>query len=223
MCGRFAQVIKHDELQKLTRELRLQEASGQLELNYNVAPTQTVAAIVSQTAGKYIGYFRWGLIASWSKEIPKFQLINVRSESILEKPTFRSGLQRRRCLVPANGFYEWRQSDKQPFYIHSAGDDLLYFAAIYDAWYAADGSYIPSLAIITTDANDFMSPIHQRMPVLLSGEQRAQWLEHQNADAGFMQQFLQPATAGSLAMYPVSKAVNKAGFNDPQCTQEIAL
>ncbi len=219
MCGRFAQVIKYDRLQKLEKELRLTNAAEQEELNFNVAPTQTVAAIVSQDAGRYPGHFRWGLVPSWSKEMPAFALINVRAETITEKPSFRSGLQRRRCLIPANGFYEWRQSDKQPYFIHAANDDLLYLAGIYDAWYAAGGSYVPSLGIITTDANESMRRLHHRMPVLLFGDDRLAWLEHSNIDALDFVPLLQPSVNEAISMYPVSRFVNKVGNNSEECWQ----
>ena len=172
MCGRFAQVIKYDQLQKLEKELRLTQLSDQVIQNFNVAPTQTVMAIVSQDAGRYPGFFRWGLVPSWSRELPKFALINVRAETITEKPSFRGGLQRRRCLVPANGFYEWRKSDKQPFFIRAALEDLIYMAAIYDVWNGPDGSYIPSLGIITTAASEKTRSIHDRVPVMLFGDNR---------------------------------------------------
>ncbi len=217
MCGRFAQVIKYDRLQKLERELRLTQKAQQLELNFNVAPTQTVSAVLSQDAGRYIGAFRWGLIPSWSKEIPSYSMINARAETITEKPTFRSSLQRRRCLVPANGFYEWRKSDKQPFFVHAANDDLIYMAGIYDAWYGPDGSYVPSLTIITTAANTAMSQIHDRMPVLLFDENRLAWLEHKNTDASSFLPLLQPAAEDSIAMYKVGKMVNKVGNNTEEC------
>lgn len=217
MCGRFAQVIKYDRLQKLEKELLLTQKAEQIELSFNVAPTQQVSAIVSQDAGRYAGVFRWGLIPSWSKEIPAYALINVRAETITEKPSFREGLQRRRCLIPANGFYEWRQSDKQPFYIHAANDDLLYLAGIYDAWYGADGSYIPSLAVITTEANSAMSSLHHRMPVLLSGDERLAWLDHKAIDALDYVPYLKPAPDEAIALYPVSKFVNKVGNNSEEC------
>lgn len=217
MCGRFAQVVKYDRLQKLEKELRLTRISEQIEMNFNVAPTQKVSAIVSQDAGRYPGSFRWGLIPSWSKELPAFNMINVRSETITEKPTFRSGLQRRRCLIPANGFYEWRQGDKQPFFIHPSEGDLLFMAGIYDAWAGPDGSYVPSLAIITTSANDLMSPIHQRMPVILDGDDRLLWLDHSQTDALDFVPLLQPAPEGVLELYPVSRFVNKVGNNSEEC------
>ena len=107
MCGRFAQVIKHDQLQKMEKELRLTHLAEQEELNFNVAPTQTVMAVLSQDAGRYPGYFRWGLIPSWSRELPKFNLINARADTITSKPSFRSGLQRGaasfRPMVSMNG------------------------------------------------------------------------------------------------------------------------
>lgn len=221
MCGRFAQVIKYDQLQKFEKELRLTQAAEQIQVNFNVAPTQTVSAVVSQDAGRYIGSFRWGLIPSWSKEVPAFAMINVRAETITEKPTFRSGLQRRRCLVPVTGFYEWRQSDKQPYFIHASDGGLLFLAGIYDAWYAADGSYIPSLGIITTDANGAMKELHHRMPVLISRDDRLTWLEHTQMDALDFVPLLRPSPDELINMYPVSKLVNKVGNNSEECLLPI--
>jgi putative SOS response-associated peptidase YedK len=220
MCGRFAQVIKFDQLQKLERELKLKEISEQLELSFNVAPTHSVGAAVRQQGQSYLGFFRWGLIPSWSREIPKFALINARAETIMEKPSFRSGLQRRRCLVPANGFYEWRQGDKQPFFIHAADGDLLYLAGIYDAWTDPQGSYVPSLAVITTAANARMAGIHQRMPVLLFGPDRLQWLEADPSPQNLVS-LLSPCEDGLIDLYPVSPYVNKVGNNDARCLERV--
>ncbi len=221
MCGRFSQTIKYDRLQKLEKELRLTQLSDQVIQNYNVAPTQTVMAIVSQDAGRYPGFFRWGLVPSWSRELPKFALINVRAETITEKPSFRGGLQRRRCLVPANGFYEWRKSDKQPFFIHAAQDDLIYLAAIYDVWSGPDGSYIPSLGIITTAAGKKTRSIHERSPVLLFGDNRLAWLDHKQSDPlDFVAMLKAPEDRG-LELYPVSKQVNKVENNSENCLQPL--
>lgn len=226
MCGRFAQVIKHQQLKKLQDEQKLKESSEQIELNYNVAPTQTVAAIVEQGSVRYFGYFRWGLIPSWKKEVPASAMINVRSESILEKPSFKASFIRRRCLVPANGFYEWRTGDKQPFFIKAANDDLLFMAGIYDAWYGADGSYIPSLGIITTAANDLMKPLHHRMPLLFTRNNWDAWLDPQNQDLhnsgeASLLNLLIPSAEIQLSLHPVSKRVNNVHNNDPECLQEI--
>ena len=222
MCGRFAQVITHDRLQKLEKELNLIMSSDQIEVNFNVAPQQSVAALVNQGSGAYLGFFRWGLIPSWSKEIPAYQMINVRGDSVLEKPSFRGGLQRRRCLVPATGFYEWRKGDKQPFFIHAADSDLLFIAAIHDTWTGPDGSYIPSLGLLTTDANLAMRPIHHRMPVLLFGDARLAWLEQSNQDPQSFLPLLNPCVDDLIAMHAVSKTVNNVRNNSPECLAETA-
>lgn len=122
----FCQVIKYQDLKKMKDELKIKESQDQLELNYNVAPTNTVA-VVAKDDFRYLGFFRWGFIPSWSKNLPEQALINVRSETILEEPSFKASFLRRRCLIPANGFYEWRKTDKQPFY-KAKGDNLLYLA-----------------------------------------------------------------------------------------------
>ena len=219
MCGRFAQVIKHDQLQKLERELRLDHKSDQLQANFNVAPTQTVGAFVSQDSGRYLGFFRWGLIPSWSRELPKFELINARSESLMEKASFRGGLQRRRCLIPATGFYEWRKADRQPFFIQAVSGDPLLMAGLCDAWNGPDGSYLPSLAIITMDANAHMQSLHQRMPVMLDSEQALDWLDHKNQDPAQMNKLILEASQQALDIYPVSKLVNSSRASGPECLE----
>lgn len=223
MCGRFAQVLKYDQLQKLERELRLNRESDQLIINYNVAPTQPVVAAVSQDIGRYIGTFRWGLIPFWSQELPKFDLINIRSDSLVSKPSFRKGLQYRRCLIPANGFYEWRKSDKQPFFVHSSRDDLIYMAGIYDVWQSPEGSYVPSLAIITTDANKAMHPIHHRMPILLFEDDRLLWLDHTIKDINRLIHFLQAPPDDAISMYAVSRFVNNPQNNSEECIRPINI
>ena len=222
MCGRFAQVIKEDLLQKLIEELRLQETSEQIELNYNLAPTQTTAAILAKEDLRYMGFFRWGLIPSWSREIGKFNLINIRSETILEKPTFRTGLSRRRCLIPANGFYEWRQSDKAPFFIHAKSEELIFFAGIYDSWTDPDGSFIPSCSIITTAPNALMRPIHQRMPVLILPRDREAWLNTLNTNAKDLRSLLVPCPDEYLSLYPVSRYVNSVQNNSAKCLEPLS-
>ena len=222
MCGRFAQVIKHEQLKKLIDELKLQETNEQIELNYNLAPTQVTAAILSKDLLRYLGFFRWGLIPSWSREIGKFNLINVRSDTILDKPTFKTGLSRRRCLIPANGFYEWRKTDKAPFFIHPGNEELLFFAGIYDSWTDPDGSFIPSCSIITTEANALMQPIHHRMPVLILKSDREAWLNPQNTDPKALQSLLVPAPEDYLRLYPVSRYVNSVHNKSEQCLEAVS-
>lgn len=246
MCGRFAQVVKHKQLKKLMDELAVKNRDEQIEINYNVAPTQPVAAVIYKGKERFLTFFRWGLIPSWSKEpSTQFSMINVRSETILEKPTFKNGLLRRRCLIPATGFYEWRKSDKQPFFIHASGSsarlrsceteidatsescatdfDLLYLAGITEYWTGADGSYIQSCAIITTSPNKVMEPIHDRMPVILTPDVVESWLTEDFKDPVSLQSFLQPCPAHMIELYPVNKKMNKVGYNAEDCLTPISI
>lgn len=263
MCGRFAQVIKHDQLKKLMDELNVRNRDEQLELNYNVAPTQAIGAVMYKREDRFLTFFRWGLIPSWSKEpSSQYSMINVRAESILEKKTFKNALIRRRCIIPATGFYEWRKPDKQPFFIHPAGctagfqtgktdhaatlekstagfltgktdheatsecystDDLFYFAGITEYWTGADGSYIQSAAIITTEANETMKPIHERMPVILPPATWESWLNDSFQDTASLQAFLKPCANDILTAYPVSRLVNTVSFNSEDCYKPLSI
>jgi putative SOS response-associated peptidase YedK len=245
MCGRFAQVVKHDQLKKMIDELNIRNNDEQIEINYNVAPTQAIAAVMYKREERFLTFFRWGLIPSWSKEpSTQYSMINVRAESILEKKTFKNALLRRRCLIPANGFYEWRKPDKQPFFIYAAKSsvgfqscekdglaalesystnyDLLFFAGITEYWTSADGSYIQSAAIITTAANELMQPIHDRMPVILPPEVWKSWLTDSFQDPASLQAFLKPCANDILTAYPVSRLVNTVNFNSEECYKPLA-
>jgi len=221
MCGRFAQVIIHDQLQKIAKELRVHITSDQLELSYNVAPTNTVMAIVAKDELRYTGFFRWGLVPSWMKDIPKKALIHVRAASIHEKPSFKASCIRRRAIIPVNGFYEWRQSDKTPHFIYSAQDDLLLLGGIYDVWESNDGSYLPSLGIITTAANGFMSALHSRMPLVMNGSDIDSFLDPRNQDLTNLRALLNPAAEDSLKAHPVSREVNRVGINKASLIQRV--
>jgi len=202
MCGRFAQVVKYDQLKKYIDELVIADRNEQLEINYNVAPTNAVAAVIVKQNHKLLTFFRWGLIPSWSPELPKFQMINIRAETIAEKPTFRN--------------------DKQPFFIHSAGSDILWMAGIYDTWTGSDGSFVPSCGIITTQSNSTIAPLHDRMPVLINTEM-ATWLDPNFTDTASLRALLVPANDSEIAYYPVSKTVNRVGVNLPECMEQIVL
>jgi putative SOS response-associated peptidase YedK len=221
MCGRFAQVIKYDQLQKMQRELSLNITSEQTEISYNVAPTHTVMAVVPKGELRYPGFFRWGLIPSWMKEVPKTAMINIRKETITEKPSFKASFIRRRAIIPANGFYEWRASDKQPHFIQASGSDLIYMAAIYDAWEAADGSFIPSIGIITQDANEFMTRLHHRMPVILQTHQIDAYLDYSQQNPEYLKNLLTELPNDYLRAYPVSREVNKVANNSPHLIEPL--
>ncbi len=220
MCGRFCQVIKHDQLQSLQRELKAELNSVQMLISFNVAPTHSVMAILAKGDRRYGGFFRWGLVPSWMKELPRTALINVRSETIHSKPSFKASFIRRRALVPINGFYEWQAPGKIPYYIYPAEGGLLHLATIYDLWEGADGSYLPSLGIITAPANDFMSRLHHRMPVVITGAAIDPWLDPDMQDIRLAREMLQPAPEGMLDCHRVSPAVNKVSNNYPELILE---
>lgn len=215
MCGRFAQVIEEKEIRALKRELDAEIGNIQTEISFNVAPTNTVMAIVSQNGRRYDGYFRWGLVPSWMKEIPQSPMINVRAETIAEKPSFKASFRRRRGVLPINGFYEWRAPEKTPFYIYPKEGELLYVAAIYDVWEDDQGSYLPTLGLITTEANSQMKEIHHRMPVLLMPEDFDRWLDDKNEDTRLVLPLLKPAKDGLINMHEVSREVNRVASNHP--------
>jgi putative SOS response-associated peptidase YedK len=222
MCGRFAQVVKHDQLKKLIDELNVRNNEEQIEINYNVAPTQAIAAVMYKRDEHFLTFFRWGLIPCWCKEpSQQYSMINVRAETILEKKTFKNALLRRRCLIPATGFYEWRKADKQPFFFHAPDDELLYLAGITEYWTGADGSYIQSVAIITTAANEVMQPIHDRMPVILPSELWETWLTDSFQDPCSLQSFLKPCAKDVLTLHPVSRICNTVQINSEDCIKPI--
>ncbi|MDD2331679.1 MAG: SOS response-associated peptidase [Candidatus Cloacimonetes bacterium] len=222
MCGRFAQVIVHEQLKKLIDELEIKNHDQQMEVNFNLAPTQALGAVISKHQQHLLTFFRWGLIPSWSKEIPSFALINVRSDTILQKPSFKNGLQYRRCLIPATGFFEWKKPEKQPYFIHSTSAEFFYFAGIYDHYTAGDGSEIPSCAIITTEANGIMKPIHERMPVILSPQEIPTWLDSGFRDPASLQALLSPCPDNAIEAYPVSNIVNSVRNNSRECLQRLS-
>lgn len=221
MCGRFAQVIKRDKLAKLERELKLGHKIPELVENYNVAPTHTVVAFVEQAQGRYLGFFRWGLIPSWMRELPQSAIINARRESLAGKPSFRGALVRRRCVIPALGFYEFEKGSKQPYFIHYADDSPMLMAGIYDAWSGADGSFVPSLAIITMEANHQMSALHHRMPVLLDPEAANIWLDSKIEDTSRMQLLIHNSGQMPLNIYKVDRYVNSVRNTGPKCVEPL--
>lgn len=168
MCGRFTLRVPAAELVEIFRLLRRPD----VQPRYNIAPTQPVAVVRRIDRGRELSMLRWGLVPSWAKD-PKIgaRMINARAETVATKPAFRTALRRRRCLVPADGFYEWAKSaggTKQPHYITRRDGRPFAFAGLWESWDGPDGSSIESCTIVTTEANDLVGRIHDRMPVILS-------------------------------------------------------
>jgi putative SOS response-associated peptidase YedK len=167
---------------------------------------------------------RWGLVPHWAKDTNiGYKMINARSETLTEKPSFRKPFASRRCIIPANGFYEWRKiGDKKiPFYIRVNEQDVAGFAGLYEKWKAPDNSILPTFTIITTTANTLIEPLHERMPVILHKEDYSRWLDGENNDTEELQAMLQPYPTERMSVYRVSDAVNKSGTNDPSFIEPV--
>ncbi len=186
---------------------------------YNIAPTQPVLIVRRTLAGEREQYLvRWGLIPSWVKEPREFStLINARSETAAEKPSFRGAMRHRRCLVPATGFYEWtgKPGAKQPHLFRPRGGGLMAFAGLADHWVGADGSELETMAILTTAANATMAPYHDRMPVILDPAHFDVWLDCTSGTSKFAESLLAPAPAGLLEVVDVSRSLNNPRNEGP--------
>ena len=177
MCGRFVLAVDPSVIQQA---FNLELSVVDFKPRYNIAPTQMVP-VISNEQPKHLSLYRWGLIPAWSKdEKVGSKLINARADGVADKPSFRSAFKKRRCLVPATGFYEWQQSGKgakTPMYIHLKDQELFAMAGLWEAWHNPNGNVYHTFTIITTDANDFMKPIHNRMPVILHPADYDLWLQ----------------------------------------------
>lgn len=204
MCGRFSLTANEAEL-----NLRFELEGGEAPYvpRYNGAPTQLMAVITSENPHR-LSYHRWGLIPPWAKDISiGNKMINARAETITEKASFRTPLFSKRCLVPADGFYEWQQdTGKQPYRIFVKSSALFAMAGLWERWKSPAGEVVDSFNIITTEANEFMKPIHNRMPVILKREDEKTWLG--SKDSAEILSLLRPYPAEDMDAFPVSKQVN---------------
>ena len=212
MCGRYSLIAEIGEL-----ALRFEfEAYGLMQPpRYNIAPTQMVLAVRSGEP-RLASYMRWGLIPSGAKAAPSgAPMINARAETVGEKPRFRSALMRRRCLIPADSFYEWQRDSagRWPVRIRLASEEPFAFAGLWDAWRNSQGEFVESCAIITTEANELVRPIHDRMPVILPEDVESLWLDEELQDAAALVSLLGPYPSERMETYEVSTLVNSA-FNE---------
>jgi putative SOS response-associated peptidase YedK len=204
MCGRFTQHYTWREIHEL---YGLVGAARNIEPRYNIAPTTNIDTIISTAEGLQFAPMRWGLIPAWWKKTAKEApaTFNARAEGVAEEPIFRSAFKSRRCLIPASGYYEWKNTEgkKEPFYITAIDGTVLTIAGLHEVWKEPGGDALRSCTMIVTAADDFMAPIHDRMPVLLSAHQFPAWL---SGDAGT--EILKPALEGVLKAAAVSPMVN---------------
>ncbi len=221
MCGRFTLAApRADVARALAAELP--EDAGELEPRWNIAPSQEVlAAAAEEDAPRALRRLAWGLVPAWSREASPAPLINARAETVASKPSFRAAFRARRCLVPMSGFYEWKRDGRErvPWYFSPAdGAGLLVAAAIWERRTGEDGAVRDGLALLTTEANALMAPVHHRMPVLLDAEAREQWMDP-GAGRSALEALLRPAPAALLQRWRVSRAVNRASTQGPQCVK----
>lgn len=198
-----------------------------IQPRYNIAPTQQVAAIRAYPDGTlHLDHLKWGLIPSWAKD-PSIgsRMINARSETVAEKPAFRSALKHRRCIIPANGFYEWQSvgGKKKPLYVRLKDKSPMMFAGLWDHWKSPDGIVIESCTILTTTSNDLIKPLHERMPVILDPKDIDLWLDLQMTDPERLEPLFKPFPSGTMEMYPVSDTVNSPGNDTAECIVPLKL
>lgn len=214
MCGRFTLTAEGEVVQQA---LGLSTVP-QLTPRYNVAPTQPVA-VVRNDQPDTLDYFNWGLVPFWAKD-PSIgsRMINARSETAHEKPSFKAAMKYRRCLIPADGWYEWRENPnskhKTPMFIHEAAFEVFAFAGLWERWNSPDGSEVLTCTILTTDATDDLKPLHHRMPVVVQPNQYETWLHSE--DERERQALLQPYSGEPFAHHPVSTRVNKPINDSPE-------
>lgn len=217
MCGRYTQTADPD---KLAQRFRLQTPGPGMSRRYNIAPTQD-APVVANDDPKRLRLMRWGLIPSWAKdEAIGNRMINARAETLAEKPSFKKPFERRRCLVLADGFYEWRKTPgvtKVPMRFVLKSREPFAFAGLWDLWRASDGKEITSFTIVTTEANDLLRPVHDRMPVILRREDEERWLDSNQADPSRFLPLLRPYPAAEMEGYDVSTVVNSPRNDVPAC------
>jgi len=213
MCGRFS-FVDFEGIEE-----RFQIETPTLKPNYNVAPSQEVAVILNN-GSNHLAHFKWGLIPYWAKD-PSIghKLINARAETVDEKPSFKTCLQRGRCLIVADGFYEWKKegSTKRPHRITLKDQDIFGFAGLWDTWKSPTGESVNSCTIITTTPNELMEPLHNRMPVILPRDVEQVWLDQSITDSTFLKSLLMPYPADQMIVYEVSPFVNSVKNNGPEC------
>lgn len=217
MCGRYTLTSTPEALQAVFDWVEIPKA---ITPRYNIAPTQPVA-IISNANKSNIDFFTWGLIPSWAKD-PKIggRMINARAETVAEKPSFRSAYKRRRCLILADGFYEWVKppSDKSkiPHYIQLESKEPFAFAGLWENWQSSDGSEIKSCTIITTEPNDMMAKLHNRMPVILTADSYDTWLSEEEITRQELDPLLISYAANEMGHYPISTLVNSPANDVPE-------
>jgi putative SOS response-associated peptidase YedK len=220
MCGRFT---LHRPARDVANNFGLFTAPW-ITPHYNITPTQSILTVRADDNGLRQGVLmRWGLVPSWAESLSGPPRFNIRSETVAEKPAYRDALKSRRCLVPADGCFEWKAEGKEkvPHYFTRSDGDFLAFAGLWERW-EGDGQVVESVTILTTGANELVRPLHDRMPVILPAEVHALWLHPTRKDLDQLRELLVSFPAEAMAVYPVGSLVNSAKNDSPQCIEPLA-
>jgi putative SOS response-associated peptidase YedK len=223
MCGRFTLTSATEQITTLFDAVDSGKGTDEIDRpRFNIAPTQPILVIRNQSdsAGTELVAMRWGLIPSWAGSAKGSNLVNARCETIAELPSFRAAFQKRRCLIPTDGFYEWmRDGDrKRAYWIHRPNEEMFTFAGIWET----GSDQTESCAVVTTAANQLLQPLHTRMPVIVPSEWRQKWLDPKTPVSEFKELF-QPAPEDWLVLRPVSSLVNSARVDSPRCVEAVEL
>jgi putative SOS response-associated peptidase YedK len=221
MCGRYT---LRTPVETLAEEFGISDPLPEIPTRYNIAPTQEVAAVLEENEERKLEMLRWGLIPSWAGD-PAVgnRMINARSETATERPSFRTAFRKRRCLILADGFYEWQKTNggKQPYYIRMEDGSPFAFAGLWESW-DKYGEEIRSCTILTTDANEMVGEVHHRMPVILPPETYDLWLDPDMREAEPLLDLLRPYPDDVMEAYSVSRFVNSPSNDDERCVESVA-
>lgn len=222
MCGRYTLTVTLEEL--MLRYLTDRPATGYHTPRYNIAPMQQVMAVIHDGKKNRLGQLQWGLIPSWAKDDKgASKMINARAETLMTRPSFKKLIYRKRCIIPADGFYEWKRKagEKQPMRIVLKNREIFSLAALYDTWVNPAGKKISTCTIITTKPNALMADIHHRMPVILAKKDESAWLDRTNQNIEQLLSLLQPFPDTEMTAYPVSPIVGNVKNDSEACIQEV--
>ena len=224
MCGRF---VQYSPLQTIQQMLDVGTVSFEVIPNYNVAPTQKIITVIKHNNENKLEKLHWGLVPFWAKDISiGSRMINARAETVSQKPSFRNAFRKRRCLIPADGFYEWKgeKGNKQPYYVSIPSGEPFSFAGLWETWTdkeTGEESVYKSCTIITTAASESIREIHHRMPVILDPKFHEKWLNAVIQDPKALQVIIDDGIIHNMSFYPVSKLVNSVKNNHPNCIKPV--
>ncbi|MBN2983507.1 MULTISPECIES: SOS response-associated peptidase [Cohnella] len=223
MCGRYTITVTLEEL--IARYMAGQVAVPFYAPRYNVAPGQLVPAIVSDGRGNRLGQLKWGLVPPWAEDAKiGYKMINARAETLADRPAYRDAYRRKRCLLPADGFYEWKAADgaKRPYRISLRSKKLFSLAGLYETWTSPSGEVVHTCTVVTTAPNRLMADIHDRMPVILREEDESVWLDRRIREPERLNRLLAPYPDEEMEAYEVDKRVGNVANDDPSCIERIS-